>query len=612
MGLQRFSDAHPSVIFLSLAIILIGLIAVWGVTRGQRWETRAAALGLFAFTLGVFVLLSLTSGIATQGDESLFTRFATEVLRSGGNPYVHNSVSAALHYGAPVSGITTTWDNSFAGSFPYPAGLIWLTSLASAIPFFATPTVALNAVAIGAVIVLLVRKCGWPVAAMYALITMTGEQLAVLGRGNSDIVVVPFLVWLIASIPSLEHHQLRRVVTFGVVLGLALSVKQNAWLLAPFLAIALWGFWRERGGKTLRPLLLTTTVAAAVFLVCNLPFMIRDGSAWWTAVMSPFRSNLIPAGQGLTMIPMHFGGDLSKVFSILPLVTLAIALAVAVRVRGRASLLMVMAGVVPTIVSGRSFLHYMITLAPLALVALSVEVPPSTQRRRTGAFLILVPALVGMLVLYLARTPSSDIQLRKYVVQPGTSQISDVVVRVATTVATHASSYMVSHDGNPFQEWVPTSKDGNLLTLHAPAGATPLLTTTPFQVAAVDRTTKRRYVSSPLWIAPISVTVATSPLDGAGHHHFTVTLKGPARTIAKSTVRVGQTEQVHGGIQPFAPKAPFVFVGQPGNRGRVAWSYECDAGAQSKVYVEVVDQWGQTILRTPAGLFFCDSPISVK
>lgn len=610
IALQRFLDAHPGVVFVSLALVISAFVAVWGVAVGEQSERRAATLGLAGFLVGVSVLLALSSGVVAQGDESLFTRFATEILRHGGNPYVHNAVLAALHYGAPVSGVTATWDQSFVGVYPYPAGLLWLTWVASAVPFFATPTVALNALAVVGVTGLLKRHCGWSVASLYALIIMTGEQMSVLARGNSDIAVVPFLIWLVAALPSLGVDQRRRVILFGAVLGLALSVKQNAWLVAPFVVIALWRQWADRDERPLRPILQIAAVATTVFLACNLPFIVRDSSAWWNAVVAPFRSNLVPAGQGLIMIPMHFGGDLSRLFSVLPIVAYALTLLIAFRVRGRLSLVMVMSGVIPTLVSGRSFLHYLITLTPLALVALSVKIPTTTVRRRSGAILLLLPVLFGAVLLYQGRTAATEIQLKRYVVQSGSTQVTDLVVRVSKNVVNHASSYVVSHDGNPFQQWVVATQDGNLLTLHAPAGATPLFTTTPFQVAAIDSTSKFRYVSAPLSIAPLSVFVTTTPPDATGQHRFRVTLQGPSGLISRSIVRVGQTEVVRGGIQTPTTAEPYVFAGRAGPRGSAAWMYRCDPGAQSKVYVQVIDRFGQIVYQTPTGLFVCDSPIS--
>lgn len=174
-----------------------------------------------------------------QGGESLYTRFATEIMRHGGNHYLRNISTATLHHAAPASGLTTHWDGSVVTTFPYPAGLLWLTWVASAVPFVATPTVALNAIAVVAIAFMLWCRCGWQSVAVYALVLMAGENLNVLARGNSDIVIVPFIMWLMLKIPTFDPRQRGQLLLFGSVLGLALAIKQNAWLLSPFVVIAL-------------------------------------------------------------------------------------------------------------------------------------------------------------------------------------------------------------------------------------------------------------------------------------------------------------------------------------------------------------------------------------
>jgi len=608
-SLQRFADGHPTVIFLAVAMIGVAVAVPWGASRNSR---RPLRLGVVAFLITFLVLLILTSGTSVQGDESLYTRFATELMGHGGNPYVSDVATSALHYAAPASGLTANWDGSVVGAFPYPAGLLWLTWIAGAVPYFATPTVALNAVAVIAIFMMMWRRCGWQSVAIYSLILMSGEQLGVLARGNSDIVIVPFFMWLMHKVSTVDPNRWSQFLWFGSVLGIALSIKQNAWLLAPFLLIALRGSLSDRGVPILRPLATIISASTAVFVACNLPYILRSGSAWFQAVLSPFHSDGVPAGQGMISIPLHFGGDLSSTFVVMSFTTTLLALVIALTLRGRPSLLMVMGGVVPTLVSSRSFLHYIITLTPLVLVALSQETPPLTPRRRTWAGALFVPALVGLIVLWSGATPQSDITLRRYALQPGTTNVAELTVRVAEKVQRHATSFMVSHDGNPFQDWIVTSQHRGSVTLRMPVGAEPLNTSTPFQVTAVDRVHRYRYVSAPTVIAPISVLVGTTS-GGTPHvKRFTVNLAGPKKSVARVGVRVFQTEVVKGGLRSLRSHDPYVFVGRTGRDGAAHWKFRCARGSRAKVSVEVLDGHGQTIYRTPLGIFSCKVLISTK
>ena len=607
-GLQRFANSHPAVVFLSVILIGIALATVWGATRNSL---RLVTVGVVAFFISFLVLLALSSMTTVQGDESLYTRFATEIMSHGGNPYLRDISTATLHYAAPASELTTNWDESVGATFPYPAGLLWVTWIAGAVPFFATPTVALNALAVALVALILWRRCGWQSVAVYAIILMSGEQLSVLARGNSDIVIVPFIMWLMLQVAAFNPRRRTQVLLFGVVLGAAISIKQNAWLLSPFLLIALRGSLVEREEPVVRPLATIAALAGVVFAVCNFPFIIRNGATWFHAILSPLQSDGVSAGQGLISIAFYYGGDLSKTFMWLSLATFLLALVVALTLRGRPSLLMVMGGVVPTLVSSRSFLHYIITLAPLALVALCSDVPESRLELRRWGFVVLAPALVGLALLWNGATSSNDISVQRYVLQPGTTNVKQLTVHVSREVRRHASRLTVSHDGMPFQEWIVVARHRNVITLQIPVGAVPLTTTTPFQVAAVDVANRSQYVSAPKVLAPISVLIDTSKKAKSRTYSFTVHLTGPHRLVTHTTVRVLQTAMVNGGLQSLEqPVAPFVFGGRTSRTGVVTWQFQCSRGASARVGVEILDRRGQTIFRTPLGVFSCAHPIS--
>lgn len=352
-------------------------------------------------------------------------------------------------------------------------------------------------------------------------------------------------------------------------------------------------------------------ITSVVFGACNLTFINRDGSTWLHAILSPLQSDGVPAGQGLISIPMYFGGDLSTTLVALTLVTMLLALLVAPTLRGRPSLLMVMGGVVPTLVSSRSFLHYIITLAPLALVALGSDVPEPQRAYRGRGLELLAPAIAGVVLLWNGATSPNDISVRAYVLQPETTNVEALTVRVAESIRQHTSSFRASHDGMPSQEWIVQSRRRDVVTSRIPAGAVPL-TTTPFQVAVIDSAQRYRYVSAPKVVAPISVLVAT----GKGAHSltntFTVHLTGPHRLVTNATVRVTQTAAVFSGIQLERPAYPYLFTGTTGRTGVAEWRYHCHRGSSAKVAVEVLDRAGQTIFRSPLGIFACSESIPVK
>jgi len=98
----------------------------------------------------------------------------------------------------------------------------------------------------------------------------------------------------------------------ALLFGLAASMKQQPWLLAPFLAVYLWQTQRE--DRRLSSLAEYSGVAAAAFLALNLPFMLWDFSGWLRGVMLPIREGLVPIGSGISLLTTAGIVDLPKSF----------------------------------------------------------------------------------------------------------------------------------------------------------------------------------------------------------------------------------------------------------------------------------------------------------
>jgi uncharacterized membrane protein len=103
--------------------------------------------------------------------------------------------------------------------------------------------------------------------------------------GSLDIIVMVsvLLMWL----------WWKRPVASTLMLGLALTTKQQAWFFAIFFGIFLaqrlgWSATAKRFGG-----------AAAIFLVVNAPFMLHDFHAWLAGISAPQSDPMFPMGEGL-------------------------------------------------------------------------------------------------------------------------------------------------------------------------------------------------------------------------------------------------------------------------------------------------------------------------
>lgn len=82
----------------------------------------------------------------------------------------------------------------------------------------------------------------------------------------------------------------------ALALGIAVAAKQLAWFFAPFylMQVAARSGWREAARRA--------GVAAAVFAVANLPFVIADPLAWYLGMVTPVTEPMFPRGAGLVFL----------------------------------------------------------------------------------------------------------------------------------------------------------------------------------------------------------------------------------------------------------------------------------------------------------------------
>ncbi len=95
------------------------------------------------------------------------------------------------------------------------------------------------------------------------------------------------------------YWQLRgRPLAAGLMLGLAIATRQQAWFFAPFLLYLGWrtGGWRD--------LWLRLLPAVVVFFLCNLPFILLNPGDWVSGILGPMRDPLFAEGVGIVAIPI--------------------------------------------------------------------------------------------------------------------------------------------------------------------------------------------------------------------------------------------------------------------------------------------------------------------
>jgi uncharacterized membrane protein len=172
-----------------------------------------------------------------------------------------------------------------------------------------------------------------------------------------------------------------RVVVGGLVLGLAAATRQNVWFFLPFL---LYLAWRTGGWRDLR---VRAGCALAVFLACNVPFIIENPGSWMAGIMGPMADPLFAQGVGMialmiAIFKQHLGS---------PLIYLGLEILVYIamfRLYMRRCLaapgLALLLPLVPLFFAWRSLHTYFLVL-PLLAMAVLTEYEARPWRRGAGA-----------------------------------------------------------------------------------------------------------------------------------------------------------------------------------------------------------------------------------
>ena len=170
----------------------------------------------------------------------------------------------------------------------------------------------------------------------------------------------------------------------ALALGAAAATKQLAWFVAPFWLIAVVASrgWRAAARQS--------ALAALVFGLTNLPFVVADPRAWLTGVLTPITAPMFARGAGLVFLSTDGPLPLAPATLYLALEAIAgiVCLAVAWRARRSSPELGIVLAFVPLFFAWRSLFSYFFLL-PLFAYAGLVRMPfgplTAAEARDAGA-----------------------------------------------------------------------------------------------------------------------------------------------------------------------------------------------------------------------------------
>ena len=405
--------------------VAIVLVAMAVACRTEKALDRLdwAVLLVAVVLLGAWAATELYFYPAYGTDEAAFVQYAAQLTRHGHNPYQTDLLPALTEFRVPQG--TNKLDGTIASNLAYPALSFLLVIPAILVTHGVQAVIALNTCFLAAEMFLVFFFLPRPYRPLSVVIVVGLPFLFNNTLGGVIVTMtIPFMIVVARNWSNIgQGGRLRRSgVLQGVCLGLAASITQFPWFVAPFLLLGLWRFRsRElgfrRGSGVVTRFFLT---ACGTALLINAPFIVWSPDAWISGILSPLFQHAIPFGQGLVDATAFFyigGGNLAyyTYAAIASLIALLIAYGIYIE------RLWKLAFILPSAVflfSTRSLSEYLIMMVAVWIVSVVVAgdgIGPRAEVSRTkragfhGLPLVRsvalgIPVVVGVTCIVLALT----------------------------------------------------------------------------------------------------------------------------------------------------------------------------------------------------------------
>jgi len=300
LGFRIWITTSPRLLVDVAAVQVIMLVAIWCIlaavtnTDLTKQGPRIAGGVIVALTLATLVVMP-RAWVPLATDALLFTKYATVLTLDGANPYLHSMEGATELPAESIHWMTTQIDGSYVWSFSYPAGafVAYLPATALGIEIR-----TVSVVAAGLAGLLLVYDSPPLLATGVPLALMLPRQLIVTAAGG-----LTDMVWVLPVLVGMRYWYRERWTVAAVAMGVACSIKQQPWIICPFLAVWL---WQVSDGLDIFARRATTclSVGLGTFALINLPWIVWNPEAWVAGFLTPVGSTapLVKQGIGLAML----------------------------------------------------------------------------------------------------------------------------------------------------------------------------------------------------------------------------------------------------------------------------------------------------------------------
>lgn len=377
------------ILFISVLLSLIVVLKSSSTKQLELLDKMVLVLSVAALAGWATATLYSHPGYGT--DEIAYQQYAAQMLMHGLNPYTHNLIRALTRYRVPVQYATYTLSGGISSHWAYPDLAILIT-----IPFILL-THGIQAGIIANVTFLTISmilaftflpKHFRPLASLLTigLPILFGYAIS----GTNDIIMMPFLIIAIRSWNEYGIDGRHRWINIAqaVSLGLAISVQQLAWFIAPFLAVGIFSLRTEETGWRygLTTSIKYTLTVIGTFLCVNGPFIVWNFGSWIHGILTPVLQHAIPYGQGIIDLPLFwgFGGGNLKLYTYAALVLYVGLLWIFYRNARALATVASLLPIIPFFLPTRSLAEYYMTPITLWIVG-AITVRPSSANNAIGS-----------------------------------------------------------------------------------------------------------------------------------------------------------------------------------------------------------------------------------
>jgi uncharacterized membrane protein len=313
-GFQDYNrgSGHAEAIVLTLVIyaasLLVFAMSLLPSRVVLKFRDLPLLLLLLATVTGVYVVAEISYRGAYRTDVLAFSHYAAILfVNQGANPYTQDMTRALDLFKVQPSDLTPLTSGTYLMTFQYPA-LHFLVFVPFVLLGLRDMRWVLVLFEVGIVLTLYV-KGQRKLRPMLLLPLFAGSDLMI----NFTAASVSDSLWVLPLL--FAAFCLERPIALGVFYGLACSMKQTPWFLAPFLLIYL--IKTDESKRPRERLWAITKFALAtivLFLAINLMFILPNPGAWFGNVMTPMTEDLVIHSQGLSALTEAGMLSVGKVF----------------------------------------------------------------------------------------------------------------------------------------------------------------------------------------------------------------------------------------------------------------------------------------------------------